>query len=167
MRFAFVLLVAFASATSACSTTVHGTGPTPEAIEAAYEKGESESAVTKNDGPVIGLWAGRTYLGEDVRMRLSANRLEITTWCSNDESSHVVAEAEVTWGAIRILEHTIAADATLCGVEVFPKTIRRCETSESYDCFMASGSTLTFDTIGVFTSGGAAHEGQFEKVAGQ
>jgi hypothetical protein len=165
MRFASASLLALASTIAACTTTVHGTGATSDAIDADQRTTESQSVVMTNDGVVTGLWAGRTYLGEDVRMRLGARTIDITTWCSNGETSRVVAGAEVTWDAIRILEHKTAADASLCGVQVFPKVIRRCATAESYDCFVASGSTLVFQSIGVFMAGGAGHETQFEKVA--
>ena len=157
--------------------TENGAPVTPPAGTAAPPAGPSAydplfdapTTTTTTPGSISGLWAGSTHSG-DVRLKVSSGSLLIAIRCGNSPAVGLEVTAQVTASAIRVLASKSAGPTAGCGVNVTPQTIPRCTPTSSsgapgIGCFDVTGTTLSFEGIWLFSSGGSGPPSDFTKLS--
>jgi hypothetical protein len=161
---------------SGSSGTVSGSGTdSPSATEKPAPAPTFEDlfgapvTTTATDDVVMGLWAGSAG-SADIRLKLEGTSLTLAAKCYSSSAVGATVSARVSATTITILSSKGALADPNCYFDVKPRTIPKCTGSSpptiGDECFLVSGTTLTFFGSGPVDYVGATRlGGSFSKLS--
>ena len=138
-----------------------GGSDTSSAYDALFDAPTTPSVT---DDQLTGLWSG-SISSSDVRLKLGTNTILIAVRCGSGPAIGVEVAARITMSSIKVLASKNAGSIGGCGIEIRPQEIKRCGTSAGIECFDIKGTTLSFEAIWLFSSGGYGPQGDFTKLS--
>ena len=153
------------SSDGTASVPPSGTAKPPPSGPSAYDPlFDAPASPVATAGVLSGLWAGSTY-DADVRLKLGTSSIVIAVRCGSSAAIGLEVSAVITASSIRVLASKSIGPAASCGIKVTPQEIPRCAAAPRIGCFDVKGTTLSFEGIWLFSSGGSGPDSNFSKLS--